>query len=256
LLLSKRRAQRHRRVPVTPERKPDETRGRSENVPSGPVKVHVESLPPAPPPSEEQKAEQKTEKRLKYLLAAIQILAFLGLVVYVCETRRTNNLTGQALSDARKHFNQSQRPWVGLYDPMILSAITENPRRMIVITARVKNFGNSPASNMIPAVDFMLGKRGTDIRPEIDKVCAGLERGFLPLKIGEILFPGDTFSFPTQIYPVADEAQADPIYFFPGCIIYIDAENQVRHTRICQWTDREHLKAGASLSSCSRQSAD
>lgn len=105
-------------------------------------------------------------------------------------------------------------------------------------------------------MDFVLGNRGTDIRPEIDKVCARLESNILLLKVGDMLFPGDNYSFPTEVYSILDKGQTDPIYFFPGCIIYIDTDNKVHHTKICQWTDSEHLKVGASLSSCSRQFAD
>jgi len=185
----------------------------------------------------------------------IEVLALIGLAFYVSETQRTNNLTQQALEDERTHFNQIQQPWVGLSDPVVLSKVGQNPHRVSEITARVKNFGNSPASNVVPALDFMLGNRGTDIRPEIDKVCARIERNILPLKVGDMLFPGDSFSFPTEV-SIADEGKPDPVYFFPGCVIYIDRNNKVHHTKICQWSDREHLKEGASLSSCSRQSAD
>jgi hypothetical protein len=152
-------------------------------------------------------------------------------------------------------FRIQNRPWVGLYGPITLSKATENPHR-IEITTRIKNFGSLPASNVDPDVRFILGNRGTDIRPEIEKVCTSLESNILPLKVGDILFPGDSFSFPTEVNSILDEGQADPIYFFPGCIIYIDTNKKVHRTKVCQWTDREHLKVGAGLSSCSRQFAD
>jgi hypothetical protein len=220
------------------------------------VRVIVESLPPSPPPSDEEKAEKVREKRFKWGKVILELLALLGLFLYVRETSRTNDLTQQALEDERSHFDQMQRPWVGPSEPIVISKLVNAPHRMLEITARVKNFGISPASNVVPVVNFVLGGRGTDIRPEIDKACAQIETNILPLKVGDMLFPGDAFSFPTEVNSIADTGQTDSMYFFPGCIIYIDRRNQVHHTKICQWTDREHLKAGATLSSCSRQYAD
>lgn len=109
VVLSKRSARRNRHISVTPEHQPEKTSARSENVANGPLRVHIESLPPRPAPTEEQKAQKTTDDRLRWFLAGIQILTFLGLVAYVCETRRTNNLTEKLVNNSV----EAERPWMG-----------------------------------------------------------------------------------------------------------------------------------------------
>ncbi len=207
----------------------------------------------------ERYAEEKESRNAhltiaKYLnwITAVAALSFGALYALF----QSISVSRTQATTAQQEFEMSQRPWVGLSDPIEISKLADDLGGFMEITAKVKNFGNSPAFNVVPALDFVIGNRGTDIRPAIDKVCARLDGAILPLKVGDMLFPGDSFSFPTEGDRKSGEGQADPVYFFPGCILYIDRNKHTHHTKICQWTDREHLKVGASLSSCSRQSAD
>jgi hypothetical protein len=84
-------------IPMTPKNDSDNARNRGDNVSDSPIRVTVESLPPAPAESEEDKAEKKFDRRLKRWKVILEILAFLALVTYVWETRRSNNLTAEAL---------------------------------------------------------------------------------------------------------------------------------------------------------------
>ncbi|RSL15558.1 hypothetical protein EDE15_1049 [Edaphobacter aggregans] len=223
-----------------------------------PLPVQIESSSKGNERYDEEKKNRettlRTAKHLNWITgvaAAISLLALVALYMSISVSRTQARI-------AQQEFEMSQRPWVGLADPITISKLVDDPRGSmdIEITAKVKNFGNSPAFNVVPALDLVIGNGGTDIRPAIDKVCARLEGDIMPLKVGDIVFPGDSYSFPTEAYRRLDEGQADPVYFFPGCILYIDRDKKIKHTKICQWTDNEHLKVGASLSSCSRQSAD
>jgi hypothetical protein len=82
--------------------------------PSPPVRVTVESLPP---PSEKEKIEKKREKFFKWAKTLLEVLAFLALVAYVCETKRTNDLTERAITDAHNNFIEDQRPWIWFETP-------------------------------------------------------------------------------------------------------------------------------------------
>jgi len=136
-----------------PQHNLDEASGRSENRPSGPVKVVIESLPSPPSPSEEEKAEKKQDKRFKWGKAILEVLAFLGLVVYVRETRRTNNLTQAAIQDARDNFIKDQQPiiWVTPKNP------TFGVNQKLQWNIEFSNYGRSPALNMRTCIHPSLG---------------------------------------------------------------------------------------------------
>jgi hypothetical protein len=136
--------------PTPPEHNPNDARNRSENIPGGPVRVIVESLPPTPPPTEEQKAEKKRNNLFKWGMAILEILAFFALAAYVSETRRTNNLTEQALNNSKEQFRQDQRPYVWLANPTskdnpTITMEIYKPKNQIAATMFFTNFGKSPA---------------------------------------------------------------------------------------------------------------
>lgn len=174
-------------------------------------------------------------------------------------------LMRDSVRQSKVFFEQQNRPWVGPDSPILLSIVEDNSLGKIEYQTTIKNFGPSPAFNVIPEVDFVIGARGTDIRPEIDRVCQHLERDLLPipLGVGEVMFPSGTYEFPSEAYIQASRKidqvimpKSDPVYFFPGCIVYKDGGAIIHHTGVCQWTDSAGLKAGTKLSSCSRQYAD
>jgi len=148
-------------------------------------------------------------------------------------THLANNVTqtGRLATAAEKsnaNVIAADRPWIGLESPILMSAVSGQPPEKVEFKTTIKNFGHSPAFNVIPEVDLVVGARGTDIRPEIDRVCQRLEKDILPLPlgVGEVLFPSDVHSFPTEAYPQKGRRidqgimrPDDPVYFFPGCII-------------------------------------
>jgi hypothetical protein len=89
----------------------------------------------------------------------VELLALAGLVFYVCETRRTNNLTQEALSDERKHFIESERSLVGVVSVEVFPNIEATTR----LKARLNygNYGRSPA--IIDALDMDAEVRDTPV---------------------------------------------------------------------------------------------
>jgi hypothetical protein len=126
------------------ETEPDSDGNRSQNVPANPVRVIVESFPPKPVPTDKEKTENNVKKRWKIAKGILEVLTLIGLWVYVLETKKTNHLTKEALSDARHNFTQDQEPVIW---------ITPNPASFGLNKAlnwnfNYTNYGRSPALNM------------------------------------------------------------------------------------------------------------
>ncbi len=189
------------------------------------------------------------------------IIGIGALVIYYCQLQATN----RSIKQAGIFFDQQNRSWVGMDSPVLISSVSNQPPGKIEYKTEIKNFGQSPAFNVIPDLELVIGARGTDIRTEVDRICNHLERDLIPipLGVGEVLFPGASYAFPTEAYLQAGRKvdqelmRTDhPVYFFPGCIVYKDRGGTVHHTGICQWTDSAGMKEGTVLASCSRQYAD
>ncbi len=115
--------------------------------------------------------ESKPDKVLKWGKAVLEVLAFLGLLAYVCETRKTNNLTQRALENSKIQFAQSQdvsktqfnqaqstswkqfvtdqRPYVWLTNDLgpftIASHSSGNTSEKLAFNFHFTNYGKSPA---------------------------------------------------------------------------------------------------------------
>jgi hypothetical protein len=233
------------------ENKPDNDRNRSQNVSGEPIRVIVDSLPPKPSPTEEESAEKRKKKRWKIAKAFLEVLALIGLWVYVCETTRTNNLTQQALIDGERHFNQSQRPWVGLEDNNIIVAqpsffwgvpprTVEFPSITITASYSLKNFGNGPALHENDIV-VAIPSTGETIPPtqEMEPWCRmpeikGSNPGPANPGAGEILLPGARIPKGMQTNLLASSAQllqTGRIWIFV-CVAYqSDSDTRVHHSR-------------------------
>jgi len=125
----------------------------------------------------------------------------------------------------------------------------------------MKNFGLSPALNVVGNVEFIPARPTTEITPKIEEICKRLEQAYTyPLSVGVALFPGDSSSFlteyPLKEYPKTEKYSESTIFFFPGCIMYRERNGTVRRTKVCYWADSDHLKLGSTLSPCARESAE
>jgi hypothetical protein len=53
-----------------------------------------------------------TKQEIRKARFWVEVGALMGLAFYVCETRRTNNLTQHAIEDARTNFRIGERPYL------------------------------------------------------------------------------------------------------------------------------------------------
>jgi hypothetical protein len=118
---------------------PKDAHNQTQDSSAPPVRVTVDSLPP---PSEEEKTERKRASRFKWGKAILEVLAFLAVVAYVCETKRTNDLTERALTAAHNNFVKDQRPWVWIETPEPFHfKVGEAPS----LNIQVVDYGKTPA---------------------------------------------------------------------------------------------------------------
>jgi hypothetical protein len=128
----------------------------------------------------------------------VEILALVGLAMYVCETRRTNNLSQQALGNAKSQLRLTVRPWIGIADEP--DAVKTSPIRFdekgnasIGYAIKVKNFSNIAAQNVMSNAELVI----TDYYPITDsKQKEACGDGYVGNPdIGNVIFPGkDGFS--------------------------------------------------------------
>jgi hypothetical protein len=242
--MSKRRSLRHS---VPRQHNPEDATDRGKNDPESSISVRIDSFPPKPPPSKKEESEKSEQKWLQRVLAMIQVLALLGLIVYVCETRRTNDLTQQVLSE--------NRPWVGVKGDVALSSLTiSDDIFRLVASYDLKNFGNTPASNTIVSFGTPMETEQNlaAIRTGVDSSCQSAE-DLVRMETGDLLLPSsekpDTM---TWTYKHVYKAK----FIVPGCVAYRDKRKVMHHTRLCYWINLSENPVSKTFGTCWFQSAD
>jgi hypothetical protein len=231
---------------IPPQSKADTAANRSKNVPRPPLRVVVESLPPTPPPTDEQKAEKKRQRGLEWGKVVLEVLALLGLWAYVCETRRTNNLTQQALD--------IQRPWVG----MVGDVTFEEPKELdknwphFIMSYRLKNFGTAPAMNVVTPFGPIIGDANNYalVKTKVEASCKSGEN--IVSLTGDLLLPASDKPDTTQV----GNKNAPQKFVMPGCIVYRDSKRKIHHTELCYWIDLADTSRPKTFSTCWFQGAD
>jgi hypothetical protein len=184
----------------------------------------------------------------------IELLALTGLAFYVCETKRTNDLTQQALEDERTHFNQSQRPWVGMAEDVTLLQNSESGGIFkFVVGYKLRNFGSFPALNTVVALNSPIGDANNYglVKTRVNDSCK-LAESLVP-QTGDLLLPGgekpDTWTY-------TDKKAWPTKFVIPGCIVYRNPGGAVHHTQLCYWINFQETPKSTRFGTCWFQSAD
>jgi hypothetical protein len=166
---------------MTKDKSTNDAAGRGQNIPKGALRVVVDSLPPSPAPTEEEKAEKEFDKRLKIGKTILEIFAFIGLIAYVCETHRANELTRIA-----------QRPWMAVY---LTDQLHWQVGQPILINFKLTNVGKTPARAVTGKFSILAFKQGEaahfDFR-QGEGASGGDYSGFIP--------PGDKVDSQTYLF--------------------------------------------------------
>jgi hypothetical protein len=141
---------------VHPQDSTTNAAGSGQNVSPPPIRVIVESLPPTPAPSEEEKARKRRKKICEGLKSGLEVVAVLVALGLLCVTRRYVEYAKQQRDEmieqnriALEHnlatelqFRKQRRPYVAI--PQIETQPLTNKR----LKADATNYGETPARSV------------------------------------------------------------------------------------------------------------
>jgi hypothetical protein len=100
-------------------------------------------MSPQPPVKSESGHQNHKRDAWDWFKLVLESLAFVALVFYTCETRRTNNLTQQSLTTIKEQFRADQRPYIWLSNARNVSY--SDSLQAPIWNCEYGNFGRSPA---------------------------------------------------------------------------------------------------------------
>jgi hypothetical protein len=136
---------------------------------------------------------------LKKPKSYIELAALIFLILYTCETRRTNNLTKAALQTSKKQFTQSQstlkeqfqndqRPYVW---PLAIDAVPPTVKQPVRAFVYMANFGKTPAIREKSGSRIFINQNGLpDLMLRIDNWFAQLNENDVSDRSETIVPPG------------------------------------------------------------------
>lgn len=161
-------------------------------------------------------------KEMKNVRFWIEVLALVGLGVYVCQTVRTNNLTQQALANSKDQFRQDERPYVWITNDIGPFALVPhgpgNTSDKLTFPIRFMNYGKSPAIHVQTDMRIAIGQ---DAWKSIDWKAFSADQGTI-LPAGKIDF-NSAFS----------AAPITPQFFqrisTPGIVEYVEVLGHIQY---------------------------
>jgi hypothetical protein len=149
-----------------PQTNPDNPIDARQNLAAPPVRaINIDSAPPTPPPSEEQKAKDyRTEKREQNRFVVECIVAFfvtVYTVVSIClwiATKRANEISRQGVADADRNFKRDERAWMAF--EFVGGNVTFTIDKPFLIPTKTLNSGKTPAKNVRGNVVVGVFKKG------------------------------------------------------------------------------------------------
>ena len=222
------------------------------NPGSGAIRVVVDSVPPSPAPTDEEKAQKNKEKRRATIKFYAELVIGLFVVVYtvvtVClwrSTQHANSLAEQALNDARLHFRQDERAWIGIepLKPRVKAPANDKFTALYTYDLSLKNSGKTvarcvevrlPRGAIGGSLEF--GDHEDWVANWQDKFLFGKFKGTengppIIRSAPKIIAPGEVTPIPLDIYgqvPKVYPNGQEYVNSFVGRIDYID-EFDVRH---------------------------
>ena len=177
-------------------------------------------------------------------------LVIVGVIAACIYGRQLSIMKGQLREQRREHI-VSQRPWVGIYEPVI--KLTKD---RWFIDFQLKNFGISPSLYTAAGADRAYPpitggelenriEQGCTVADDISAAPAHVERH------GYTIFPGEPITYEPGL--TIDKSRQGTVYLF-GCIAYLDQftdaqRGPVHHTRFCYYAEAP-LTDGKNLTDC------
>jgi hypothetical protein len=173
----------------------------------------------------------------------IEILALIFLILYTCETKRTNDLTSTAVQNAKDQFRVDQRPYV--WPGLLLTAEIKMGEKLRV-NAYFVNYGKTPAIKQRNAGKVIVTEKGKSINQQIDEFFSLIDKNgikgdesILPPGIPQNAKESQSFvSCESDIIPITDTAvnffkDTDGSFAVVGSSIYQDSYGTTYRTDYC-----------------------
>lgn len=198
-----------------------------------------------PVPSHEWKPRKHRRNPLDLIRLGIEVIALFGLALYVCETRRTNGLTQQALTFSKQQFTQEQAPyvWITPDNPVIKA------EEHILWDINFSNYGHSPAFNVRHCGFYAWGRNGNNARSALKPMTlADCVKFGLPIQgTGTVIPPGYSQLFTIRTNEIFHEIErpyfntVDGYFLTEGVFEYEDRGGKKYRSVFCV----ERLATGA-----------
>jgi hypothetical protein len=147
--------------PHNPKDKANATTGRDLT----PVRVIVDSFPPSPPLSEEEKAKKhRQERREKVKFVAELIIGFFVVVYTIASialwftARHANEIANQSVVNADINFRRDERAWMAF--KFMEGSLTFTLDKSFLVPTELVNVGKTPAKNVHGSIVVGVFKRG------------------------------------------------------------------------------------------------
>lgn len=160
------------------------------------------------------------------------------------ETRKVAESARGQLTEMHNSSVNSQRAWVGISQPIHPTAIRLGPPHIVLNSGlTIKNFGSSPAFDIVPIVIIAPGFKKIDVAARSACISANewfefkepnMRQSAQNRRQGNTLFPNQELYWRFQAGDDTEpgDRHLDVMYVL-GCIVYRDIFGQKRQTQFC-----------------------
>jgi hypothetical protein len=100
---------------------------------------------------------------------------------------------------AQETLRITQRPWAGIELVALDKPLTfDSTGATLIGRVRIKNFGNSPATNTVLLITSIFGENATEVERRHKLMCSDSHTPFDKLSIGFSLLPNQTTNMPNR----------------------------------------------------------
>jgi hypothetical protein len=169
----------------------------------------------------------------------------------------TTYLQWKVIDGQLQEMKAEKRPWVGFSSDISLDQFSaDNSGLRVKLSYRIKNFGDTPASNTLVWMSGLIPDESGDAYHIVDtklaKTCASAEH-FMYYHSGDLLLP--SVEQPKE-QSLSEEGTGLGKIVVPGCIVYRDVAGTAHHTRFCYSVDLAANPRPKVFATCYLQSAD
>jgi hypothetical protein len=188
-------------------------------------------------------ADQKTPTRwarFKERVKIISLFEWLMLIFTAVIATSTSIYTCYSAGQwriMRDQLHLSQRPWVGIREPIIIDKplTFDSQGALIIIRVEMENAGTSPANWVFPIVDMNLGDTLDEVIRKQEQVCswhATTTQQFGPMMLPNRKVTTEPINILVNWPKIRLDKKGDTFVWLVGCLRYLDQFKILHKTRI------------------------